>query len=345
MLRPLQEIFRPEDYPNLVVGLGAPDDAAVWRLEDGQALVVTTDFFTPVVDDPYDYGAIAAANALSDVYAMGARPILALNVACLPPNLPLDTVRKIARGAAEKVREAGAVIAGGHSVQDDEPKVGLVALGLAPMDRLMTKGGAHPGDILVLTKPLGTGVTMTALKAEKAETGHVDQAVAWMKILNAGASRLAVQHHVKGATDITGFSLLGHASEMAQTSGVGVRFFAGSIPVLTGARDYVAGRFVPGGTYDNQLYFGPGIEFSGVDDEVARLLLFDSQTSGGLLVAVEAGELAGFLDEAQATEIPAWVVGSVEAEGGIRVVPQRHPRANEAVLPPEIRDSYELLID
>lgn len=328
-----------------MVGLGAPDDAAVWKLEDGQALVVTTDFFTPVVDDPYDYGAIAAANALSDIYAMGARPILALNVACLPPSLPLDMVQQISRGAAEKVREAGAVIAGGHSVQDDEPKVGLVALGLSPLERLMTKGGARPGDVLVLTKPLGTGVTATALKAEKAESRDIEQAVAWMKILNANASRLAVEHRVKGATDVTGYSLLGHASEMAQTSGVGVRFYAGSIPVLTGARGYAAGGFVPGGTYDNQLYFGPSVQFYEAIDQDARTLLFDSQTSGGLLIAVKPDELSGFLEDAQEIESPAWLVGSVESELGIRVVPEGHPRGAEAVLMGGIPDSHELLID
>lgn len=328
-----------------MVGLGAPDDAAVWRLEDGQALVVSTDFFTPVVDDPYDYGAIAAANALSDVYAMGARPILALNVACLPPSLPLDMVQRISRGAAEKVREAGAVIAGGHSVQDDEPKVGLVALGLAPADRLMTKASARPGDILVLTKPLGTGVTTTALKAEQAERQHVEQAVAWMKVLNASVSRLAVQHHVKAATDVTGFSLLGHASEMAQASGVGVRFYASSIPVLTGARSYVARHHVPGGTYDNQLYFGPQVVFSQAVDEEARILLFDSQTSGGLLVAVPPDELAGFLEDAQEAKVPAWVIGSVESERGIRVVPESHPTAKDAAPSGGIPGSYELLID
>jgi selenide,water dikinase len=156
-------MFRPEEFPDLLVGLGAPDDAAVWRLNADQALVVTTDFFTPVVDDAYDYGAIAATNALSDLYAMGARPILALNVAAVPPDLDIELIREIFRGGAEKVRQAGAVLAGGHTVQDKEPKVGLVAVGLAAPDRLMTKGGARPGDVLVLTKPLGTGVTTTVL--------------------------------------------------------------------------------------------------------------------------------------------------------------------------------------
>ncbi len=181
-----------------MVGLGAPDDAAVWRLDDQRALVITTDFFTPVVDDAYDYGAIAAANALSDLYAMGARPMLALNVACLPPSLPSEQMAEITRGAADKVREAGGVIAGGHTVQDDEPKVGLVAVGMADPQELISKAGARPGDLLVLTKPIGTGVIATALKAQKAAAEDVAGMTAWMKHLNRAASELAVRLGVKG---------------------------------------------------------------------------------------------------------------------------------------------------
>ncbi|OGO72001.1 MAG: selenide, water dikinase SelD, partial [Chloroflexi bacterium RBG_19FT_COMBO_62_14] len=173
-----------EDYPDLLVGLGPADDAAVWRLDETRLLVATTDFFTPVVDDAYDYGAIAAANALSDLYAMGATPLLALNIAAVPPELPPELVGEILRGGAEKVREAGAVIAGGHTIRDDEPKYGLVALGLCAPDQLMTKSAAMPGDILLLTKPLGTGVTTTALKRQLALPDDVAEAVDWMKRLN-----------------------------------------------------------------------------------------------------------------------------------------------------------------
>ena len=318
-MRPLQGLFRPEDYPDLLVGLGAPDDAAVWRLSADQALVVTTDFFTPIVDDAYDYGAIAAANALSDLYAMGARPILALNVAAVPPDLPIELIGEIFRGGAEKVREAGAVLAGGHTVQDKEPKVGLVAVGLAAPDRLMTKGGARPGDVLVLTKPLGTGVTTTALKRGIAEASDIDQAVDWMSRLNAGASALALDHGVRGATDITGYGLLGHGLEMAEASGVRLVLHARAIPFLAGARKYVLAGCVPGGSADNQVYFGPRVQFEPAIDEYARTLLFDAQTSGGLLVCLPGATLPAFLTAAAARALPAWVVGSVEAGEGIEV--------------------------
>jgi selenide,water dikinase len=245
-VRPLQALFRPEEYPELLVGLGAPDDAAVWRLSADQAVVVTTDFFTLVVDGAYDYGAIAAANALSDLYAMGARPILALNVAAMPPDLPIDLIGEIFRGGAEKVRQAGAVLAGGHTVQDQEPKFGLVAVGLAAPDRLMTKGGARPGDVLGLTKPLGTGVTTTALKRGVAEPAHVEQAIGWMSRLNADASALGLEHGVRGATDITGYGLLGHGLEMAEASRVRLVLQARAIPFLAGARVLVL-LGIPGG--------------------------------------------------------------------------------------------------
>ncbi len=173
MLRPLQDLFDPAAHPDLLVGLGSLDDAAVYRLDDERALILTTDFFTPIVDDPYQYGSIAAANALSDVYAMGGRPLLALNIAAFPPDLPPSILSNVMRGAAEKVREAGAVIAGGHTIQDKEPKVGLAVAGLGHPDRLFTKGGAQPGDILVLTKPLGTGCITTAAKDDKADPVHV----------------------------------------------------------------------------------------------------------------------------------------------------------------------------
>jgi len=318
-VRPLQALFRPEEYPELLVGLGAPDDAAVWRLSADQAVVVTTDFFTPVVDGAYDYGAIAAANALSDLYAMGARPILALNVAAMPPDLPIDLIGEIFRGGAEKVREAGAVLAGGHTVQDQEPKFGLVAVGLAAPDRLMTKGGARPGDVLVLTKPLGTGVTTTALKRGIAEAAHVEQAIGWMSRLNADASALALEQGVRGATDITGYGLLGHGLEMAEASRVRMVLHARAIPFLAGARSYVLAGCIPGGSADNQVYFGPRVRFDPSVDEYSRSLLFDAQTSGGLLLCLPAASQQAFLSAAADRNLPVWVIGSVEPGEGIEV--------------------------
>jgi len=301
------------------VGLSSPDDAAVWRLDDTRSLVVTIDFFTPVVDDPYDYGEIAAANALSDLYAMGAHPILTLNVAAMPGSLPADIVSEIFRGGATKVREAGAVVAGGHTIQDDEPKYGLVAVGLIETEKLLTKAGALAGDVLVLTKPLGTGVTTTALKNGTAQEEDITQAVAWMKRLNDGALTLALTAGVKSATDVTGFSLLGHAMEMADASGVGLRLYLPSIPFLGGARRYAEAGNFPGGSVENKMYLRDRVQFEETIDEYNQLLLFDAQTSGGLLIAVPEKNLGTFLEQAVSNETPVWLIGSVEEGQGIRV--------------------------
>jgi selenide,water dikinase len=319
VLRPLQEIFPTADYPNLIVGLGPADDAALWRLDESRALAVTTDFFTPVVDDPYDYGAIAAANALSDLYAMGATPILALNVAGVPPSLPSEIVAEIFRGGAEKVREAGAPIAGGHTIRDDEPKYGLVALGLCDIDRWMTKTSAKDGDVLLLTKPLGTGVTTTALKRQQASAEDVDEAVGWMKRLNRDASRLAVELGIRAATDVTGFSLLGHGYEVARESGVGLEIHLPSVPFLHGAHRYAQLGCFAGGTVDNRDYFEKHVTFdSNITDEV-RLLLFDAQTSGGLLLAAPPRTAAEFRTRAAEGDIAVWPIGRVVAGAGVRV--------------------------
>jgi selenide,water dikinase len=302
------------------VGLGDPDDAAVWRLDDSRALVMTTDFFTPVVDEPYDYGAIAAANALSDVYAMGGQPFLALNIAALPPALPAEMISDILRGGAEKAREAGVVIAGGHTIQDKEPKYGLVVLGLVHPARLLTKSGARPADRLVLTKPLGFGTTTTALKRGQASPADVAEVVAWMTRLNKTAGELAVAFELRGATDVTGFSLLGHALEMAQASGVKFRLDFAHIPFVSCARRYAAEFTFPGGAYDNRLYFGQFVSFPADLDEPSQLLLFDPQTSGGLLLSVPADRLDDFLRRAQQAGQPAWVIGEVVEGQGIEVV-------------------------
>ena len=319
MLRPLQGLFDPGDYPDLLVGLGDPDDAAVWKLDENRALVMTTDFFTPVVDDAYDYGAIAAANALSDVYAMGGHPFLALNIAAMPPGLPSETIGDILRGGAEIARQAGVVIAGGHTIQDKEPKYGLVVVGFVDPVRMLTKGGAKVGDKLVLTKPLGFGTTTTALKRGQAAQEDVAEVVGWMKRLNKTASDLAVEFGVRGATDITGFSLLGHALEMAQASGVGMRLDFEHIPFVSNARRYAAEFVFPGGAYDNRLYFGPEVRFASGIDEPSQLLLFDPQTSGGLLLSLPADKLEAFLRRAEEAGQPAAVIGEVVEGEGIEV--------------------------
>lgn len=319
MLRPLQGIFNPSDFPNLLVGLGEPDDAAVWRLDDERALVVTTDFFTPVVDDPYDYGAIAAANALSDVYAMGGQPFLALNIAALPPDLPIEVISNILLGGAEIARQAGVVIAGGHTVQDNEPKYGLVVIGMVKPDHMLSKQALHPGDVLVLTKPLGFGTTTTALKREQAKPEDVAQVVKWMKRLNRAASELASEFNLQAGTDVTGFSLLGHAYEMANASRVGIRFSFNQIPFTSGARGYAEQFIFPGGSYDNRLYFGSNVHFDPALDEPSQMLLFDAQTSGGLLLAIPPEKLNQFRSRAAQKEQPLWEIGEVIQGKGIQV--------------------------
>lgn len=316
----MEHTFNPSDYPDLLVGLGQPDDAAVWRLDADRSLVVTTDFFTPVVDDAYDYGAIAAANSLSDVYAMGGKPFLALNVAALPPDLPTEISGQILLGGAEKAREAGVVVAGGHTIQDKEPKYGLIVIGFAHPERTFTKRGARPGDLLVLSKPLGFGTTTTAIKQGKAAQVDIDEVVGWMKSLNRDAAQLGLDFGVRGATDITGFSLLGHAWEMAAASGVGMRFDWGNLPFTRGAYGYASDFIFPGGASDNRLYFEKHIRFSRDLPEESRMLLFDPQTSGGLLMAVPSERLGGMLRRADEVGQALWVVGDVVTGERIEVV-------------------------
>ncbi len=299
--------------------MAAPDDAAVWRLDAARLLVVTTDFFTPIVDDPYAFGAIAAANALSDLYAMGAVPFLALNITAVPIDLDSAIVQQILRGGAEKVKEAGAVIAGGHSVQDREPKYGLVALGMADSASLFTKDRARPGDVLVLTKPLGTGVTTTALIRDRGSAEHGAEAIDWMVRLNAPAAQLAKELAVRAVTDITGFGLLGHGLEMAQASGVGLSVELGKVPFFSGARQYAELGTFPSGSRDNARYFGDRVRFDEQISAPERMLLFDAQTSGGLLLAIPAAKLEEFLGRAEQIQQPAWVIGRAQEGGGIEV--------------------------
>ncbi len=303
-----------------MVGLEPPDDAAVWKLDDGRALVLTTDFFTPVVDDPYDYGAIAAANSLSDIYAMGGKPFLALNIAALPPDLPPEIGAEIFRGGAEKAREAGVVIAGGHTIQDKEPKYGLVALGFVDPEKMLTKSGAKVGDALVLTKPLGFGVTTTALKQEKADPADISEVIAWMTRLNDKASQLALEFGVKAATDITGFSLVGHGLELAKASGVGLQIEFYRLPFVSCAQKYARMGAFPGGAFDNKHFYSAHISLETVLDESSEMLLYDPQTSGGLLLSVPPVKLPALLEKAERMDQPTWVIGEVISGSGIRIV-------------------------
>lgn len=320
MLRPIQSIYEGFDAPELLVGLGDPDDAAVWQIDDDRALVITTDFFTPVVDDPYSYGAIAAANSLSDVYAMGATPFLALNIVGVPGPLPVEVVSEILRGGAEKAKEAGVVVAGGHTIQDDEPKYGLVVLGMVDPAKTITKSGARVGDVLFLTKPLGFGVTTTALKRGIAAAYEIAEATRWMEQLNNKSSALAREFGVRGGTDITGYSLLGHAWEMAKASKVGLRFQFPDVPFISCARKFAEQWIFPGGSSDNKLFFGEFVDFEEGILDLEEMLLFDAQTSGGLLLAVPGEKADAFLARAQEMDQPVWRVGDVVAGDRITVL-------------------------
>jgi len=301
------------------VGLENPDDAAVWRLSEDKALVVTTDFFTPVVDTPYEYGAIAAANSLSDIYAMGGRPFLALNIAALPDNLPVEISREIMRGGAEKAREAGVVIAGGHTVKDAEPKYGLVAIGFVDPRKIIGKGGLKIGDALILTKPLGVGVTTTALKQEQAREEDIKEALEWMLRLNQTAGQLATEFDLRGGTDVSGFGFLGNALEMANASSVSLHIDYSQLPFLRGARGYAEKGIFPGGALDNQKYFEAAVKFDKKIDAPYQTLLFDPQTSGGLLFGVPREKQAEFEKRAKELKQLVWIVGEVRAGKGVEV--------------------------
>ena len=313
-------MFRSEQYPNLLVGLEVSDDAAVYRISDEVAVIQTIDFFTPIVDDPYDFGAIAAANAMSDVYAMGGEVTLALNVAGFPPDLPSEVASEILRGGAEKVAEAGGVVAGGHTIDAREPTYGLAVMGLIHPQRVWTKGGARPGDALVLTKPLGVGMVTTALKGGVADSVHVAEATETMKRLNRDAARLIGQVGTNACTDVTGFSLLGHAYEMAEKGGVQLRFFFERIPFVAGAVGYAEDNLFPGGSCNNQRAYEQHVAFAASLPEEMRLLLFTPETSGGLLAAISPDQLDGLLALFAAASQPCWVVGEVARGAGIQVL-------------------------
>jgi selenide,water dikinase len=315
VLRPLQAIFPPGDFPDLLVGLSSPDDAAVYRLNDETALIFTTDFFTPVVDDPYTYGAIAAANAMSDVYAMGGQVLMALSIAAFPPKLPGRVIGEILRGAGEKVAEAGGVIAGGHTIDDNEPKFGLAVVGVVDPGRVATKGGARPGDQLLLTKPLGVGMITTAAKGDAAQAAHLEAAIQSMLQLNRRAAQLAAQVTVHAMTDVTGYALLGHGYEMASLSGVRLRFYFDRLPFLPGAKEYAELSLFPGGSCRNQETYARHVSFGRLEEEM-QMLLFTPETSGGLLIALPPGEADRLEALCREAGQAVWRVGeAVEGEG------------------------------
>lgn len=319
-MRHIKDSFPRDSFPNLLVGMDVLDDAAVWRVSEDLAIILTLDFFTPVVDDPYQYGAIAAANALSDVYAMGGDVTLALNICGFPPSLPTEVTAEILRGGADTVIRAGGVIAGGHTVDDDEPKYGLVVMGTVHPDRVLTNAGAEPGDVLFLTKPLGVGIITTVLKAGEAKPSHVTGAVDAMLTLNKDAADIFRGVGINGLTDVTGYALLGHGMEMAENSGVRLRFFIDRIPFLPGAEEYADMWLFPGGTCNNERTFQDRIAFDDDIPDETRQLLYTPETSGGLLAAVPAEKRDEILNRAQERGIDMWEVGEVHSGSGIEVV-------------------------
>ena len=297
----------------LIAGLDPPDDAAAHLVAPDLAVLGTLDFFPPIVDDPRTYGEIAAANALSDVFAMGGRALFALSVAAIPEDLPIEAFRAILDGAASKVREAGGILAGGHTIRDPEPKYGLAVVGVAHPDRLLRKGAASPGDVLVLTKRLGSGLLVSGRRQGRTSDEHLAAAVAEMQALNAAASRVLVEHGVRAATDVTGFGLLGHALEMANASGARLAFDARALPSLDGALDLARGGIETAGASHNRHFVAPALTLgSDVAPELV-VLAHDPQTSGGLLAAIPPDDLDAVEADLWSAGVGAWRVGRVGA--------------------------------
>lgn len=309
-------MFPASNFPDLLVGLEVSDDAAVYRINDSTAIIHTLDFFTPVVDDPYEYGSIAAANALSDIYAMGGSVLLALNILAFPKEMPLYYISEILKGGGEKVKESGGVLAGGHSIDDKEPKYGLSVMGTVHPEKILTKGAARAGEIIFLTKPLGTGIITTAFKADQAEEKDIADAVSSMKRLNRGAAEILSRFPVKCCTDITGFALLGHLSEIVQKSGCGIRLNSKTLPFLSGARDYAEEWLFPGGSERNKCAFSAGVSINGEVPEELEMLLYTPETSGGLAFTVPREQTDSIAGEFEKMGEPFWIIGeTIEGPG------------------------------
>ncbi len=300
----------------LIVGLETSDDAAVYKINDDTAIIETLDFFTPVVDDPYTFGQIAATNSLSDVYAMGGEPSLAMNIVCFPDCLEPAVLGEILRGGADKVKEAGAILIGGHSVSDDEPKYGLSVTGFVHPDKVLANASAKPGDILVLTKPIGLGVINTAIKADFASKEVYERAVKVMTTLNKfGKMAIDKAGGVNSLTDITGFGLLGHVLEMAEGSGVTIKLKASSIPVIEGAIEYANMGLVPAGTYANKKHIAHKVLFKTELPQYMEDLLYDPQTSGGLLISIKKENVEILMNELENNPVEYAIIGEVIDKG------------------------------
>ena len=295
---------------NLLVGVETSDDAAVYKLDDKTAMIHTLDFFTPMVNDPYTFGQIAAANSLSDIYAMGGRPLTALNIVGFPNCLPIEILGDILRGGADKVKECGAVLVGGHSIQDDEPKYGLSVTGIVSPDKVLKNYGCQKGDVLILTKPLGIGIITTALKGEVASEQAYHEAVRTMTTLNKYAAEIITKYEISACTDITGFGLMGHGYEMASASEVTLKIKGDEIPYIREAKEYAEMGFVPGGCYSNKDYLQGKYVLKGIKEWLEDII-FDPQTSGGLLISCSKAVAQELIPQLNNLELKASVIGEV----------------------------------
>ena len=319
VLSQLLEGIRVHSDPNLLVGFDKSDDASVYRISDDLALVQTVDFFPPIADDPYTFGAIAATNALSDVYAMGGEPKLALNIMAVPADMPKAVVHEILRGGYDKVYEAGALITGGHSILDPEPKYGLAVTGFVHPDKVLTNSGAKPGDVLLFTKPIGIGILTTAAKAELADEATMAKATKLMMTLNKAARDAMVKYRVHACTDVTGFGLLGHTCEMATGSDVQVILRVDDMDLIPESLEFARMGLLPEGMYRNRQFAEKYVD-SGDVELAVQDMLYDPQTSGGLLMAVDAADAPALFEELKACVPSAQCIGTVEAyEGGARI--------------------------
>ncbi|WP_426453297.1 selenide, water dikinase SelD [Paenibacillus sp. S-38] len=301
--------------PNLLVGLDTSDDAGVYKLSDDLALVQTVDFFTPIVDDPYDFGQVAAANAISDIYAMGGRPLTVLNIVAFPiSKLDKQVLADILRGAGDKVKEAGATLVGGHSIDDNEPKFGLAVTGLIHPDKIRANAGAKPGDKLILTKPIGVGILTTSIKRDKLTPEEIKRVTQVMATLNKTAAETMEPYEVHACTDVTGFGLLGHASEVAKGSGVGLRIRQADVPVLPRVRELAEEGIVPGGTKNNFAHLQGSVTFPETLDQVGQWILCDAVTSGGLLISVAGDQGDALLADLRKAGVEASIIGEATAE-------------------------------
>lgn len=301
--------------PDLLVGLDTSDDAGVYRLSDDLAIVQTVDFFTPIVDDPYSFGQVAAANAISDIYAMGGKPLTALNIVAFPiATLDKQILTDILRGAGDKLKEAGVTLVGGHSIDDKEPKFGLAVTGTIHPNKIRTNAGAKPGDKLILTKPIGVGILTTSIKRDLLSEKEIAQLTKVMTTLNKTASETADSYDVHACTDVTGFGLLGHASEMAKGSHTGLRIYSSQVPVLPRVREIAEKGAIPGGTKNNYNHLKGDVTFPETMDQIDQWILCDAVTSGGLLISVAGEEANSLLSDLQKAGVEAAIIGEVTEE-------------------------------